>query len=970
MKKLIFILVLLIPSIAFAQLELPFSVKMVNANPLDYYYYSPDNTPYDDVDDVTTSIPIAVRYQGMTANVSGFEYWFKDGTTDGDLVLKQIASVDWSDLMGTPPTDLWWNVTGNTTLTGDPSILGGGAHYIQLGTSGSKLSFLGAEIGTGGLNFNTSSVNGMYFNATSSFASMVFGTTLSGSLNINPSYVTLFNSANEGLYVTGSTSRLGSFTGGYFLEVDGSTGATRVAVSPSFTLEGNGAFTSTEFQMYEGTDPAARYIGFSTPLLTPSGLSGGQHKYIWPGSFTAGVLKHDASGNLSWDNTSYQLLSSKLTTLTGLPTGSGVAGYKLQLNSGGTDYEVAPQIANPATTAEDLIKYSGSAFTRVAVGSNGNVLTVTGGVVGWAPPAGGVTPSALTKTDDTNVTVTLGGTPATALNQAVSLTFGWTGRLALSRFVQGSGLSILGVTGSSTADFASIAGTTDQVLRVNSAGTALAFGSIDISKSAVVGSFILGSTNGGAGAVSGIMKANGSGTVTAASAGTDYLAPTGSGTGLTGVALLGTANTFTVNNIFQPTVTTGTGATAGFQIASNSLTTGNGVDISSTSATAGSLVSIASTSTAASSNTLKGLFVSMSGANANTTQTVNGIRVSVTNTGTSSTNVAFLAQASGATATNGNYAGKFEGAVMIGDVNVLSQAGEALLVKQDKNGSTLSAISNTTNGTGSRASLIISSQANLANNLQIYTTPSSFTTSGMAVASTAMIESNVSAGLNIGTDLATQLSLWTNNVKRLDFSSLGAGTLTGATLATLTASTEFNDFRFNYSNVAQFNTGAITTLRTIRIDPRTYAAVGSSTITTAATLSIGGSPIPGTNMAITNSYAVNVESGNTRLGGSLFVLGSVSVQVVQKTAAYTLTAADHTIEVTSGTHTQTLPTAVGILGTEYEITNSGTGVVTVGTTSSQTFVNVLATPTTLTLSQFQGVLVRSNGTNWLRISSM
>lgn len=44
-----------------------------------------------------------------------------------------------------------------------------------------------------------------------------------------------------------------------------------------------------------------------------------------------------------------------------------------------------------------------------------------------------VTPSALTKVDDTNVTLTLGGTPATALLQAVSLTLGWTGTLADSR---------------------------------------------------------------------------------------------------------------------------------------------------------------------------------------------------------------------------------------------------------------------------------------------------------------------------------------------------------------------------------------------------------------------------------------------------------------------------------------------------------------------------------------------------------
>jgi hypothetical protein len=42
-------------------------------------------------------------------------------------------------------------------------------------------------------------------------------------------------------------------------------------------------------------------------------------------------------------------------------------------------------------------------------------------------------PSALTKTNDTNVTLTLGGTPTTALLQSVSITAGWTGTLAVSR---------------------------------------------------------------------------------------------------------------------------------------------------------------------------------------------------------------------------------------------------------------------------------------------------------------------------------------------------------------------------------------------------------------------------------------------------------------------------------------------------------------------------------------------------------
>lgn len=41
--------------------------------------------------------------------------------------------------------------------------------------------------------------------------------------------------------------------------------------------------------------------------------------------------------------------------------------------------------------------------------------------------------AALTRVDDTNVTLTLGGTPATALLQAASITAGWSGQLSLTR---------------------------------------------------------------------------------------------------------------------------------------------------------------------------------------------------------------------------------------------------------------------------------------------------------------------------------------------------------------------------------------------------------------------------------------------------------------------------------------------------------------------------------------------------------
>lgn len=85
-------------------------------------------------------------------------------------------------------------------------------------------------------------------------------------------------------------------------------------------------------------------------------------------------------------------------------------------------------------TAGDLIYYaSGTTLTKLAIGATGRWLGSSGTAPQWNAPA------ALTKTDDTNVTLTLGGSASTALLNAASLTLGWTGTLATTR--GGTGLS-------------------------------------------------------------------------------------------------------------------------------------------------------------------------------------------------------------------------------------------------------------------------------------------------------------------------------------------------------------------------------------------------------------------------------------------------------------------------------------------------------------------------------------------------
>lgn len=87
---------------------------------------------------------------------------------------------------------------------------------------------------------------------------------------------------------------------------------------------------------------------------------------------------------------------------------------------------------NTLTLAGNLATIGAFASNFTMTGAT-NVTFPTSGTLATTSQIPSVTPSALTRVDDTNVTVTLGGTPATSLLQAVSLTMGWTGQLSPAR---------------------------------------------------------------------------------------------------------------------------------------------------------------------------------------------------------------------------------------------------------------------------------------------------------------------------------------------------------------------------------------------------------------------------------------------------------------------------------------------------------------------------------------------------------
>ena len=122
------------------------------------------------------------------------------------------------------------------------------------------------------------------------------------------------------------------------------------------------------------------------------------------------------------------LISNILNIPTYTLSGLGGATSSTNITINGTTYD----LSNDRTwTVGDIT--SSSTYSNPSWITSLDYSKLTG-----VPSIPSVTPSALTKIDDTNVTLTLGGTPATSLLESVSLTLGWVGTLADNRITSSS----------------------------------------------------------------------------------------------------------------------------------------------------------------------------------------------------------------------------------------------------------------------------------------------------------------------------------------------------------------------------------------------------------------------------------------------------------------------------------------------------------------------------------------------------
>lgn len=177
---------------------------------------------------------------------------------------------------------------------------------------------------------------------------------------------------------------------------------------------------------------------------------------------------------------------------------------------------------------------------------------------------------------------------------------------------------------------------------------------------------------------------------------------------------------------------------------------------------------------------------------------------------------------------------------------------------------------------------------------------------------------------------------------------------------------EMNGF---YSKIRQF-AGVITVGNQAKLGT---PQIGGGTIGTLNGLYIEAQKVA----SVTTGYSINsigandiayfagtMGIGTNTPNSSLQVSGSLATAYRAITALRTLDATDQVIHCTANTFTVTLPTAVGISGRRYDIKNTGAGVITLATTSSQTIDGAAPTQT---LAVNQSITVVATGANWIII---
>ena len=106
-------------------LGFPFGFFTNDNTPADAKYYRNFNTtgaktPYFTITDATNLLVAGIRYQGLTINIAGIEYWFKNGIANSDLIAKtpDLSSYATTSYVTNALTD-YIPLSGSTNISGN-----------------------------------------------------------------------------------------------------------------------------------------------------------------------------------------------------------------------------------------------------------------------------------------------------------------------------------------------------------------------------------------------------------------------------------------------------------------------------------------------------------------------------------------------------------------------------------------------------------------------------------------------------------------------------------------------------------------------------------------------------------------------------------------------------------------------------------------------------------------------------------
>lgn len=112
-----------------ASIETQSGIKVLNNYPVDSKYYSNSKLPYSSVSEVMSQIIQPLRYQGLTVNINGIEYWWNTNDVSINPIIKSTVQIqsDWLesdsaqyDFIKNKPS----SVKGDTGATGPQGIQG------------------------------------------------------------------------------------------------------------------------------------------------------------------------------------------------------------------------------------------------------------------------------------------------------------------------------------------------------------------------------------------------------------------------------------------------------------------------------------------------------------------------------------------------------------------------------------------------------------------------------------------------------------------------------------------------------------------------------------------------------------------------------------------------------------------------------------------------------------------------------